>query len=182
MNSELTYHHLTFEGIKQINEHDGEFWMARKLAKILEYVEYRNFIPVINKAKKACEISKQNIADHFVEMHEMVGIGSGAQRKMDSYALSRYACYLIVQNADSSKPVIANGQTYFAIQTRRKELEDDTEFHQLSEEQKRLMLRNELAEHNKYLAAAAKDAGVASGLDYAIFQNHGYKGFVRWSG
>jgi len=176
MSNEMTYHHQTFEGIKQVNEYESEFWMARKLAKILEYVEFRNFIPVIEKAKKACEVSGQNIADHFVEMHEMVDIGSGAQRKMDSYALSRYACYLIVQNADSSKPVIANGQTYFAIQTRRKELEDDTGFQRLTEDQKRLTLRHELAEHNKQLVAAAKDAGVESGLDYAIFQNHGYKG------
>jgi len=172
----MIQHHQTFEGIKKINAYGGEFWMARRLAKILEYAEFRNFLPVIDKAKKACEVSGQAIDDHFVEMHEMVDIGSGAQRKIASYSLSRYACYLIVQNADSSKPVIANGQTYFAIQTRRKELEDDTGFQQLSEDQKRLMLRNELAEHNKDLAAAAKDAGVESGLDYAIFQNHGYKG------
>jgi len=176
MNDHIKEHHQTFEGIKQLNEYGGEFWMARRLAKILEYAEYRNFFPVIEKAKKACEFSGQNIDDHFVEMHEMVDIGSGAQRKMESYSLSRYACYLIVQNADASKPVIANGQTYFAIQTRRKELEDDTGFQQLTEDQKRLTLRHELAEHNKQLVAAAKDAGVESGLDYAIFQNHGYKG------
>jgi len=176
MDNNISQHLQTFEGIKQVNEYGGEFWMARKLAKILEYVEFRNFIPVIEKAKKACEVSGQAINDHFVEMHEMVDIGSGAQRKMESYSLSRYACYLIVQNADASKPVIANGQTYFAIQTRRKELEDDTGFQQLTEDQKRLTLRHELAEHNKQLVAAAKDAGVESGLDYATFQNHGYKG------
>ena len=106
----------------------------------------------------------------------MVDIGSGAKRTTRDYQLSRYACYLIVQNGDASKPVIANGQTYFAIQTRRQELQDDTGFQQLNEDQKRLMLRNELADHNKQLAAAARDAGVESGLDYAIFQNHGYKG------
>jgi len=176
MSKQITNHHQTFEEIKRINEHGAEYWMARRLAKVLDYSEYRNFLPVIEKAKTACRKSGQAIADHFVEMHEMVDIGSGAKRKMESCALSRYACYLVVQNADSSKPVIANGQTYFAIQTRRKELEDDTGFQQLSEDQKRLMLRNELATHNKQLAAAAKDAGVESGLDYAIFQNHGYKG------
>jgi len=176
MNHDMNQHHQNFESIKLVNEYDGEYWMARKLSRILEYAEFRNFLPVIKKAKKACELSGQPLSDHFVEMHEMVDIGSGAKRKMASYALSRYACYLIVQNADSSKPIIANGQTYFAIQTRRKELEDDSGFQQLSENQKRLMLRSELAEHNKHLAAAAKDAGVESGLDYAIFQNHGYKG------
>ncbi len=168
--------HTSFESIRVINEQGGEIWLARQLAKVLDYAEYRNFLPVIEKAKKACENSGQALADHFVEIHEMVEIGSGAQRKMDSFALSRYACYLIVQNGDASKPVIANGQTYFAIQTRRQELQDDTGFQQLNEDQKRLMLRNELADHNKQLAAAARDAGVESGLDYAIFQNHGYKG------
>ena len=169
-------HHQTFEEIKQINQNGSEYWMARELSRILGYAEFRNFLPVIEKAKNSCKNSGQAVSDHFVEAHEMVNIGSGAQREMDSYALSRYACYLIVQNGDPTKPVIANGQTYFAIQTRRKELEDDTGFQQLSEDQKRLMLRNELATHNKQLAAAAKDAGVETGLDYAIFQNHGYKG------
>ena len=168
--------HLSFENIKVINEQGAEIWLARQLAKILDYAEFRNFKPVIEKAKIACEASDQNVSDHFVDIHEMVEIGSGAQREMASFALSRYACYLIVQNADASKAVIANGQTYFAIQTRRQELQDDSSFQQLDEDQKRLMLRNELADHNKQLAAAAKDAGVETGLDYAIFQNHGYKG------
>jgi len=152
MNNKLKQHHQTFESLKHISQEGGEYWLARELSKVLGYAEFRNFAPVIKKAKKACEISGQAVFDHFVAMHEMVDIGSGAQRKMASYALSRYACYLIVQNADSSKPVIANGQTYFAIQTRRKELEDDTGFQQLTEDQKRLMLRNELATHNKQLA------------------------------
>lgn len=172
--------HISFESIRVINEEGGEIWLARQLSKVLDYAEFRNFLPVIEKAKKACENSDHAIADHFVEVHEMVEIGSGAKREMPSFALSRYACYLIVQNGDSSKPVIANGQTYFAIQTRRQELQDNLDnesgFQQLNEDQKRLMLRNELADHNKQLAAAAKDAGVETGLDYAIFQNHGYKG------
>lgn len=168
--------HVSFESIRVINEQGGEIWLARQLAKVLDYAEFRNFLPVIEKARKACENSGQSVEDHFVEIHEMVEIGSGAKREMASFALSRYACYLIVQNGDASKPVIANGQTYFAIQTRRQELQDDSGFQQLSEDQKRLMLRNELADHNKQLAAAARDAGVETGLDYAIFQNHGYKG------
>ena len=106
----------------------------------------------------------------------MVGIGSDAQRELEDVRLSRYACYLIVQNGDPSKPVIANGQTYFALQTRRQELEDNAKFTQLSEDEKRLAIRNELATHNKHLAAAAKNAGVETPLDYAIFQDHGYKG------
>ncbi|MCU7859295.1 MAG: hypothetical protein KZQ86_05570 [Candidatus Thiodiazotropha sp. (ex Lucinoma kastoroae)] len=109
MSRKVTKQHQTFEEIKQVNEHDSEYWMARKLAKVLGYSEFRNFLPVIEKAKTACRKSGQAVSDHFVEMNEMVDIGSGARREMDSLALSRYACYLIVQNGDSSKPVIANG-------------------------------------------------------------------------
>jgi DNA-damage-inducible protein D len=116
------------------------------------------------------------VADHFEDVLEMVDIGSGAKRELPDVRLSRYAYYLIVQNGDPSKPVIANGQTYFAMQTRRQELQDNEKFARLSEDEKRLAIRNELAEHNKYLAAAAKDAGVETSMDYAIFQDHGYKG------
>lgn len=169
-------HHETFEGLKEINEYGQEYWMARRLSKILEYAEFRNFLPVIEKARKACENSGQSVDDHFVEMHEMVPIGSGAEREMPSWALSRYACYLIVQNGDPTKSVIANGQTYFAIQTRRQELAGNEVFQRLKEDEKRLFLRNELREHNKQLVEAAQQAGVETTLDFAIFQNHGYKG------
>lgn len=169
-------HHETFEKLKKVNEYGQEYWMARKLSKVLDYAEFRNFLPVIEKAIIACENSGQRVADHFVEMHEMVPIGSGAERKMPSLALSRYACYLIVQNADPTKPVIANGQTYFALQTRRQELADDEAFQQLKEDEKRLFLRNELKEHNKQLVEAAQLAGVETNIDFAVFQNHGYKG------
>ncbi|WP_245747939.1 DNA damage-inducible protein D [Formivibrio citricus] len=114
--------------------------------------------------------------DHFEDVLEMVEIGSGVKRELPDIRLSRYACYLIVQNGDPGKPVIANGQTYFAMQTRRQELADDTSFARLSEDEKRLAIRNELAQHNTYLAAAAKVAGVEMPMDYAIFQDHGYKG------
>ena len=170
------HHHQTFEEIKQINQLDQEFWWARQLGKVLAYAEYRNFQPVIKKAKAACENSGQPVSDHFVEMHEMIELGKGGKREMESYALSRYACYLIVQNGDPSKPIIANGQTYFAIQTRRQELADDQGFQQLKEDEKRLFLRNELKEHNKQLVEAAQQAGVETNLDFAVFQNHGYKG------
>jgi len=166
----------SFEDIKNIDNNGNEFWYARDLQQVLGYATWDKFERVIQKAIIAAINSEQSESHHFSQVGKMVEIGSGAQRKTKDYKLSRYACYLIVQNADASKPIIANGQTYFAIQTRRKELEDDTGFQQLSEDQKRLMLRNELATHNKQLAAAAKDAGIETSLDYAIFQNHGYKG------
>lgn len=175
-NNILDLAHDTFESIKQINAFGNEFWYARALAKILDYAEYRNFMPVIEKAKIACEKSGYAVGDHFVETHEEIIHGKGATKSYDSYALSRYACYLIVQNADASKPVIANGQTYFAIQTRRQELQDQESFNQLKENEKRLLLRNELKEHNKQLVGTAQLAGVTSNLDFAIFQNHGYQG------
>lgn len=171
-----TQHHATFEGIRQLDEEGNEFWSARQLAKVLEYSQYRHFLPVMEKAREACRNSGHPVADHMEDILTMVNLGSGAKRKVEDVRLSRYACYLIVQNGDPSKPVIANGQTYFALQTRRQELEDNAKFAQLSEDEKRLAIRNELAEHNKYLAAAAKDAGVETPLDYAIFQDHGYKG------
>lgn len=167
-------HHQTFESLKQ--EGDCEFWSARKLAKILEYSEYRHFLPVVEKAKKGCQNSGHMIEDHFEDVLEMVDIGSGGQRQLQDVRLSRYACYLIVQNGDPAKPVIANGQTYFAIQTRRQELTDHAEFQQLNEDEQRFYLRRDLREHNKKLVETAQKAGVKSNSDFAIFQNHGYKG------
>lgn len=175
-------HHATFENIKQQDGEGNEYWLARELAPLLDYPQWRNFLPVLDKAREACRTSGQSVSDHFAELRKMVGIGSGAQREIEDVRLSRYACYLIVQNGDPAKPVIANGQTYFALQTRRQELADDQKFAQLSEDEKRLAIRNELAAHNKYLAAAAKDAGVDSPLDYAIFQDHGYKGLYGGRG
>lgn len=169
-------HHQTFESLKKTSSQGDDYWSARQLARILEYSEYRHFVPVIVRAKAACENSGHSIEDHFEEVLVMVETGSGAQREIEDYELSRYACYLIVQNGDPTKPVIANGQTYFAIQTRRQELADDEAFQRLKEDEKRLFLRNELKEHNKQLVEAAQQAGVETTLDFAIFQNHGYKG------
>ena len=169
-------HHQTFEEIKQTAGNGKEFWTARKLSKTLDYSEYRHFIPVVERAKEACQNSGHGVADHFEDVLDMVEIGSGAKRNLEDIRLSRYACYLIVQNADPSKPVIANGQTYFAIQTRRQELADDEAFKRLKEEEKRLFLRNEMRVHNKQLVETAQQAGVETTLDFAIFQNHGYKG------
>jgi DNA-damage-inducible protein D len=169
-------HHATFEAIRHQDERGNDFWFARDLAPLLEYQDWRNFVQVVEKARMACEAAGQRIRDHFGDVTRMVEIGSGARREIDDVRLSRYACYLIVQNGDPAKPVIALGQTYFAIQTRRQELADDERFARLSEDDKRLAIRNELATHNKHLAAAAKEAGVITSLDYAIFQDHGYKG------
>lgn len=146
-------HHATFENIKQHDADGNEYWLARELAPLLDYPQWRNFLPVLDKAREACRNSGQPVDDHFADLRKMVEIGSGAQRELEDVRLSRYACYLIVQNGDPSKPVIANGQTYFALQTRRQELADDKKFAQISEDEKRLAIRNELAEHNKYLAA-----------------------------
>ncbi|HVR82563.1 MAG TPA: DNA damage-inducible protein D [Luteimonas sp.] len=169
-------HRTAFENIRHADEVDGEFWQARALAKVLEYSEYRHFLPVIRRAQEACRKSGRAVADHFEDILEMVAIGSGASREVADVRLSRYACYLIVQNGDPSKPVIAIGQTYFALQTRRQELADANALSGLSEDDKRLAVRNELATHNKHLAAAAKRAGVETPVDYAIFQDHGYRG------
>lgn len=172
----VVQHHKTFESIRRSDAEGNEYWIARELAKVLDYSEYRHFLPVIERAKEACRTSDHNVRDHFEDILEMVVIGSGAKRQIPGVKLSRYACYLIVQNGDPSKSVIANGQTYFALQTRRQELQDSEAFAKLTEDEKRLAIRNELAEHNKHLAAAARDAGVETPLDYAIFQDHGYKG------
>jgi len=156
----------TFEQIKHFDEDGYEYWNSRELAQALEYVDYRNFESVIESAKKACENSSQSVSDHFVDVTEMIKIAKGAEREIKTTLLSRYACYLIVQSADTRKEAVALGHSYFAIQTRRQELEDD----------RRLQLRQEIKEHNKGLASAAKQAGVVEPMDYAIFQNSGYRG------
>jgi len=131
-------HHATFESIRQIDDEGNESWHARQLAKVLEYSEYRHFQPGIERAKEACRNSGHPLSDHFEDVLDMVDIGSGAKRKIADIRLSRYACYLIVQNGDPSKPVIANGQTYFALQSRRQELRDNEIYARLSEDEKRL--------------------------------------------
>lgn len=169
-------HFKTFEEIKHVNEYGQEYWLARELQPILEYSSWDKFKKVLEKAIKSCQNAGHSDEDHFSQTGKMVVIGSGAEREVDDFSLSRYACYLIVQNGDPSKSVIANGQTYFAIQTRRQELADNQLFQQLKEDEKRIFLRNELKEHNKHLVATAQQAGVETDLDFAIFQNHGYKG------
>lgn len=172
----MNEHHQPFEEIRHYGTEGQEFWSARELAPLLDYRDWRNFQKVLARATQACEASNQAASDHFVETTKMVVLGSGAQRELEDVHLSRYACYLVVKNGDPAKPVIAAGQTYFAIQTRRQELADDEAFRQLREDEKRLFLRNELKEHNKQLVEAAQQAGGATAIDFAIFQNHGYRG------
>lgn len=164
-------HGSPFEQIKKINEFGSEYWDARSLMVLLDYSEYRGFLKIIEKAIVACEKSGENKENHFGQVYNMVDIGSNTKRNRENYHLSRYACYLIVQNADSSKINVALGQTYFAVQTRKQEI-----FESLTDNEKRLQLRDEMRKHNVKLADAAKDAGVIEPLDYAIFQNHGYMG------
>lgn len=166
-----------FEQIRRIDEHEQEYWSARDLAKVLEYSEYRHFLPAIERAKEACVNSGQELKDHFENVLDMIEIGKGGKRSVESVKLSRYACYLIVQNADPSKEVVALGQTYFAVQTRIAEIKQMDEYNRLTtEEEKRLFLRSEMTQHNILLADAARDAGVIEPIEFAIFQDHGYKG------
>jgi DNA-damage-inducible protein D len=166
-----------FEQIKRNGPDKTEYWTARDLSKVLEYSEYRHFKPVIDRAKEACKNSGYMVADHFEDILGMVSIGSQAEREIEDIKLSRYACYLIVQNADPAKEIVALGQTYFAVQTRLQEIQQMKSYQQLNtEEEKRMFLRKEMADHNKHLAEAAKGAGVIEPIDYAIFQNHGYMG------
>ena len=168
------YTESLFESIKHINEYGEELWYARELQIALEYTQWRRFNETIERAKTACKNSGNSISAHFADVGKSSPMPNGGERILVDYELSRYACYLIVQNGDSRKKVIALGQTYFAVKTRQQELIDN--FDSLSSDQKRLAIRYEMAEHNKMLVEAAKNAGVESSLDYAIFQNHGYQG------
>jgi len=171
-----------FEEIKHFNNIGQEYWSARELFTVLDYIKWDKFLNVIEKAKLACKNSGQEPNDHFPRVENMVEIGSGAKRDIGDIHLSRYACYLIIQNADPSKEVVALGQTYFAVQTRKQEVLE-TSFGEIqNEEDKRLFLRKEMAEHNKKLADAAKNAGVIQPWEYAVFQNHGYMGLYNGLG
>ena len=174
------YSQQTFESIKHIDENGAEFWYARELQVALEYTEWRNFEKSVKRAKEACTASGFIETDHFVDVNKMVDLGSGSQRKIADIKLSRYACYLIVMNGDPRKEVIALGQTYFAVKTRQQEIAGDLA--QLSEDEKRLAIRDEVTIRNKFLASSAKAAGVVTPVDYAVFQNRGYQGLYNGLG
>jgi DNA-damage-inducible protein D len=167
-----------FEEAAQEDEDGSEYWFGRDLQQLLEYAKWDNFLTAVAKAREACQRSGHRIEDHFAEVGKMVSLGSGAEREVDDLVLSRYAAYLIAQNADPKKRSVAFAQTYFAIQTRRQEVSDAAvdEYSPLSEDERRVLLRDEIKEHNRYLASAAKSAGVREGVEFAIFQTEGYKG------
>jgi DNA-damage-inducible protein D len=173
--SELTApEYKRFEDIRNVRSDGSEFWLARELALVLDYSKWENFSKVIDRAMLACRNSGFEVADHFPDVRKMIDTGKGAKRKVKDYELSRYACYLIVQNGDPRKEVIALGQTYFAIQTYRQEIAD--RFNQLDEDNKRLVIRGDIKQWNQMLAEAAYDAGVITNEEFAIFQNAGYMG------
>ena len=169
------YTEKTFEEIKHINEFGEEYWSARELMPILQYSNWQNFEKIIDKAKVACQNSNAQVVDHFIDVSKMVQIGSGAYRKQLDYHLTRYACYLIAQNGDARKKVIALAQTYFAIQTRKQELTEQ-EYINLTEDEKRLYQRNLTRKGNYSLNQTAKKAGVKN---FDKFHNAGYKGLYN---
>ena len=175
MNNIKEYTTKLFEEIKHVDENGQEYWLAREFQKVLEYTQWRRFENVINKAKLACKNSGFNINDHFADVGKMVDIGSNTKRITKDYRLTRYACYLIAQNGDSRKKVIALAQTYFAIQTRKQEL-SEKEYNELTEDEKRLYQRNQARRGNYNLNKTAVKSGVK---DLARFHNAGYKGLYN---
>ena len=169
------YNNKTFEDIKHIDEYGIEYWYARELMKVLNYKDWRYFDAVIEKARIACKNSGITDADHFVVNNKMVEIGSGAKRKQKDYKLTRYACYLIAQNANSRLKIVALAQTYFAIQTRKQEI-SEKEYSLLTEDEKRFYQRNLTRKGNYSLNQAAKNAGVKN---FDKFHNSGYKGLYN---
>ena len=165
----------SFEDIKHIDENGIEFWYARELMPVLQYSNWQNFEKIINKAKISCENSDISVLDHFIDVSKMVQIGSGAYREQIDYKLTRYACYLIAQNGDSRKKVIALAQTYFAVQTRKQEI-SEKEYNMLTEDEKRFYQRDLTRKGNYSLNQAAKNAGVKN---FDKFHNSGYKGLYN---
>lgn len=172
MNNIKEYNTTIFESIKHIDENGDEYWLARELQIVLKYSQWRRFNELINRAKVTCKLSKNNVLEHFAMCGKTIKMPKNATKEVEDYKLSRYACYLIVQNGNPNKEVIALGQTYFAIQTRKQELTEEY-FKSLDEDSKRLVVRGQTVDKNKLLYKAAKDSGVK---DYGKFTNYGYKG------
>ena len=164
-----------FEKIKHHTEDGVEYWYARELQIVLEYKKWSNFLKVVEKAKEACESAQQSVPEHFADVGKTSPMPNGGVKTVEDIMLSRYACYLIVMNGDPRKAVIALGQTYFAVQTRKQELADD-QFRMMTEDERRLQLRNDVRGSNKKLASAAQEAGVKN---FGRFQNYGYRGLYN---
>ena len=164
-----------FENIKHIDEKDHEYWSARELMPLFKYSKWENFHKVIKQAMVSCNNSKNNINEHFPEIKKVLTVGNGAKQKVKDYKLSRYACYLIAQNADSRKEVVALAQTYFAIQTRKQELLEQN-YDIFTENKKRIFNRNLTKNGNYELNQTASKAGVKN---FAKFHNEGYKGLYN---
>lgn len=170
-----TPHTSPFDAISQIAEDGSEYWSARELYKILGYTEWRNFNnTVINRARKACEENGRAASEHFVQSYKMSRTGQGGKRKTEDVLLSRYAAYLVVMNGDPKMPIVAMGQEYFAEQTRRQEVADELAL--MSEDELRLLRRGQMNIYNTQLAATAQHSGVIEPIDFAMFQDHGYRG------
>lgn len=169
-------HTSPFAAIRQVDEDDREYWSARELYKLLEYSTWQKFQRAIEDAKTACEKSGEAISDHFNREVNLIRAGKGARRPTEDYHLTRHACYLIVQNADPSKPVVALGQAYFSYQTQKQEVNDELSLHVLPEDQKRLILRDMLSAFNARLQEAAQMCGVLEPRDFATFYDDGYMG------
>ena len=171
MNIEI-YSEKFFEDIKHITEDGIEYWLARELQEILEYSKWGNFLNVIEKAKTSVEATNIKVSDHFADVGKTIKMPKGAEKIIPDIMLTRYACYLIVQNGDPRKKMIALGQQYFAVQTRKQEI-IEKDFEELTEDERRILLRSDVRGFNKKLAKAAQDCGVEN---FAKFQNFGYRG------
>lgn len=163
-----------FEDIKHIRDDGTEFWYARELAVALDYTKWENFQKVVKRAMIACENSGKDVSVCFPEVRKTSNMPNGGVKTIVEYELSRYACYLIVQNGDPRKEVIALGQTYFAIQTYRQEVAD--RFNELDEDSRRLIVRGDIRQWNQLLAETARNCGIITNEEFAIFQNAGYMG------
>lgn len=173
--SEKGKNNKSFEDIKHIDKHGVEFWYARELIRVLQYSNWQNFEKIIDKAKISCQNSDINVFEHFIDVSKLSKRGNNAEVEINDYKLTRYACYLIAQNGDSRKKVIALAQTYFAVQTRKQEI-TELEYSKLTEDEKRLYTRILVNNKNKYLFKTAREAGVEN---FGKFNNYGYKGLYN---
>ena len=164
----------TFDDIRRVDGNGMEFWYARELMSVLQYVKWENFHKVIKQAQISCKISQQYVEEHFPDLRRPIEGGKGAIQEAIDYKLSRYACYLIVMNGDPRKEIIALGQTYFAVKTRQQELQEL--YGRLNEDEKRLFMRSDIKQKNQLLAEVAHKAGIETNFEYAEFTNWGYRG------